>query len=252
MDFDIATYNAQKYPWYSPHFVIRAMSLLTKLYGANVEDKREFQLAREMFDSAAALLGVYELHNDNKYFLQPNLQSASPDVVAAKNTEMVDAPVVLEETNLELVRMNEYAGTDDVVEFLKRTKLSSKKSYDNKTLILCVISKKIQINIQKIADSLREINPKPKSTIYILGILQGDKDRWTIFSPYPDLVPPVIYSLAETIKKYQLPGSVTMHRGSVKKITYEKMDKQLTTTVYEVFNIDEYQVQKYKIVRGTR
>ena len=249
MDFDIATYDVQKYSWYSPHFVIRAMHLLTKLYGVSVEDKHEFQLAREMFDSAAALLGVYELHNDNKYFLQPNLQSESPDVVAAKNIETVDAPVLLEKTNLELVRMEEHADSDDVVEFLRKTKLSSKKSYDNKTLIVCVISKKIQINIRKIADDLRDINPKPKSTIYILGKLQGDKDRWTILSPYPDHVPPVIYSLAETIKKYQLPGSVTMHRGSVKKITYEKMNEQLTTTVYEVFNIDEAKVQKYKIVR---
>ena len=195
VDFDIASYNVQKYPWYSPHFVIRAMSMLASLYSSNVEDKREFKLAREMFVSAVALLGIYELHNDNKYFLQPNLQSESPDVVAAKNTERNDAPVLLEKTNLEIVTMTEHTKTNDVVEFLKETKLSNKKGYDSKTLIVCVVNKKIQINIQKIADDLKKI--KPKSAIYVVGKLHGENDEWTIFSPYPDLVPPVIYSMAQ-------------------------------------------------------
>src|SRR3989344_6231741 len=158
MDFDIAgSYDVQKYPWFSPHLIVKAMSLLTKSYGANVENKGEFKLAREMFDSAAALLGIYELHHDNKYFLQPNLQSGSPDVVAAKQTKMTDSPIVLEKTNLEVVTMNEYSGTDDVIEFLKKTKLSPKKSYDNKTLIVCMVNKKIQINVRKIADGLKKI-----------------------------------------------------------------------------------------------
>lgn len=230
MDYDIAgSYDVQKYPWFSPHFIIKAMHMLTKLYGANVENKGEFKLAREMLDSAIALLGVYELHHDNKYFLQANLQSDSPDVVASKSTEMIDAPVVLEKTNLEIVTMEEHSGTDDIVEFLKKTKLSPKKSYDGKTLIVCVINKKVQINIQKIADELKKI--KPKSTIYILGKLREEKDKWTIFSPYPDLVPPVIYRLADTMKKYHMYDSVTMHRKNVRKITFEKMNSKITTTI---------------------
>lgn len=243
MDFDIAnSYDVRKYPWFSPHFVIRAMNTLVKLYGVHVEDKGEFKLAREMFDSAVALLGSYELHHDNKYFLQPNLQSGSPDVVASKNTEMIDLPVVLEKTNLEIVTMNEYAGTDDVVEFLKKTKLSPKKSYDNKTLIVCVVNKKIQINLRKIADGLKII--KPKSTIYVLGKLQGDNDKWTIFSPYPDLVPQVTYSLAETMKKYYLPDFVMQHRKIVDKVIYENVGPKTVISVYDVFNIKERDVEK--------
>ena len=247
MDFDIAgSYDVRRYPWFSPHLIIKAMSLVTKLYGKNVEDKREFKLAREMFDAAAALLGIYELHNDNKYFLQPNLQSDSPDVVASKTTEQLDSsPVVLEKTNLEIVTMTDYSETNSVVEFLKQTKLSNKKSYDSKTLIVCVVNKKIQINLQEIADGLKQI--KPKSTIYVLGKLQGNNDKWTIFSPYPDLVPPAIYSLGETMKKYHLPDSVTMHRKLVKKVIYENMGSKITTTVYEVFNINESKIKRYKV-----
>lgn len=245
MNFDIAdSYDVQKYPWFSPHFIIRAMNKLTRIYGAHVENKGEFKLAREMFDSAVALLGIYELHNDNKYFMQANLQSGSPDVVASKNTEMPDSPVVLEKTNLEIVTMNEYAGTDDVVEFLKKTKLSPKKSYDSRTLIVCVVNKKIQINLQKIANGLKKIKPKP--TIYVLGKIQGKKDKWTIFSPFPNLIPPVIYGLVETMKKYNLPDSVTQHRKIIKKVTYENVGPKSTISVYDIFNINEHDVEKYK------
>ncbi len=249
MDFDIAgSYNVQKFPWFSPHFIIRAIHLLTKLYGNNVEDKREFKLAREMFDAAASLLGIYELHNDNKYFLQPNLQSDSPDVVASKTAEQPDgSPLVLEKTNLEIVTMTDYSKTSSVVEFLKQTKFSNKKSYDSKTLIICVVNKKIQINLQEISGGLKQI--KPKSTIYVLGKLQGNNDKWTIFSPYPDLVPPVIYSLGETIKKYHLPDSVTMHRKLVKKVTYENLGSKITTTVCEVFSIKGPMVKQYKVIK---
>ncbi len=245
MEFDIAgSYDVNKYPWYSPHFVVRAMSKLTKLYGVNVENKREFQLAREMFDSAVALLGAYEMHSDNKYLLQPNLQSNSPDVVASKVTEDLNIHVVLEKTNLEIVTMNDYSKTDSIVEFLKRTKLSSKKSYDNKTLIICVVNKKIQINLQEIVRGLNEI--KPKSSIYILGKLLDEKEEWTICSPYPYIINPVIYNISETMKKYQLADYVVLQRNNVRKITTESMGKGITN-IFDIFNIDKVKVEKYKV-----
>lgn len=246
MSFDtVADYNFQKYPWFSPHLVITATNRLAKLYGSNIEDKREFQLAREMFVSAAALLGAYELHNDNKYFMQPNLQSNSPDVVAVKQTEIPNSPVLLEITQLEIVDMNDYSSTEDVAEFLKKTKLSYKKSYDSKTMIVCVVNKKIQVNRFKIAKELKKI--KPKSTIYILGKLQGDNDKWTIFSPYPDPTKFAVYSLSETMKKYNLPSPMKLHKGIAKKISYEAMHPEVTT-IFDIFNQKESNLDKYKII----
>lgn len=246
MKYDIASsYNIKKYPWYSPHIVISAMSSLTKKYGANVETKGEFKLAREMFDAAVSLLGAYELHTDNKYFMQPNLQSGSPDVVAVKQTEITGEPFLLEKTNIEIVTMNDYSDTEDVVEFLQKTKLSSKKSYDSYTLIVCVINKKIQINRQKIIERLKEI--KPKSTVYILGKLQNESDKWTIFSPFPVSIRPVIYSFSTTMQKYSLPHVVTLHRGSTQKITYEK-GEQSKISIYEIFNLNEEKLEKYRKV----
>lgn len=240
----IGGYDVRKYPWFSPHLVIQAFERLAKLFGSNIESKREFKLAVEMFEGAAALLGAYELHSDNKYYLQPNLQSNSPDVVAVKQTEIPDSPILLEITQLEIVKMNDYSETDDVVEFLKRTKLSSKKSYSGKTMIVCIINKKIQVDRSKIAVELKKINPK--STIYILGKLLGDNDKWTIFSPYPDPTKFAIYSLAGTMQKYQLPSPMNLERKLTKKISYENMHPEVTT-IYDIFNIKESDVEKYKV-----
>jgi len=244
MHYDIpGSYDYHKHSWFSPYLVIKATNRVAKLYGSNIEFKREFKLVREMFDSAIALLGAYNLHPDNKYIMQPNLQSDSPDVVAVKLTEVKDEPILLEVTQLEIVRMNEYSSTDDVVEFLKSTKLSSKKSYDSKTLIVCVISKKIQLNRLKIADDLQKIKPKP--TIYILGKFTDSEDKWAIFCPYPKPTQLVTYSLSETIGKYQIPEVINLGIGMAKKITYQKTDPKLTT-IYDIFNLEERSLEKYK------
>jgi hypothetical protein len=244
MNFDVpGSYNFQQYPCFSPHLVIKAMSRLTKMYGSNVESKREFKLAREMFDGAVALLGAYNLHPSNKYYMQPNLQSGSPDVVAVKQTETENNPILLEITQLEIVTMNEFSDTDDVVEFLKKTKLSSKKSYSDKTLIVCVINKKIQVDRAQIAKGLEII--KPKSTIYVLGKFRESEDKWAIFSPHPRPTQFVVYSLSETMKKYQLPSPMKLHLGMTRRVTYEKTQPELTT-VYDIFNLKESELEKYK------
>jgi len=239
----LGSYNVQKFPWYSPHFIIQAIDRLAKIYGSNIEDKREFKIAREMFDAAVALLGAYEFSSDNKYFMQPNFQSDSPDVMAAKQTEQIGAPILLEINQMEIVTMNEYSKTDDVVEFLKSTKLSHKKAYDEKTLIVCIINKKIQIDRRKIVNDLKKISPKP--TIYILGKIPGGNDQWAIFSPWPLSIKPVIYSLSGTLRKFILPGSITLHLGLRYKIGYTE-SKKVDISIYELFKINKDSVEKYR------
>lgn len=230
---DEVNYDFNKYPWFSPHLVIRAFRQLLKVRGQAVEKGQEFKLAREMFEAAIALLGSYELHSENKYFMQGNLQSASPDILAAKLTKQENKPVYLEVTQMELVKMEEHAGTNDLLEFLKNTKFSKKKSYDEKTLIVCVVNKKIQVDRVKIAGGLKEMNPS--STVYVLGHRKKDK-KWVIFSPYPMPTKPVFYKPSETMKKYSLPEVVTLHKGLKDKIEYTEKERK-KTTIYDIFNL---------------
>jgi hypothetical protein len=230
---DVINYDVRKYPWYSPHLVIRAFGQLINIHGHDVETKREYKLAKEMFESAIALLGSYELDHGNKYFMQPNLQSNSPDVMAAKLTESENDPVNLEVTQMELVRMEDHAGTNNVFEFLEKTKFSKKKSYDEKTLIVCIVNKKTQVNRMQLAQRFRDMNPL--STVYVVGKLQNS-EQWVIFSPFPVFTKSVFYNLGETLKKYSLPEVISLHRGWRKEIEYVKVDRK-TTTIYDIFDI---------------
>lgn len=240
----IGGYDVQKDPWFSPQHVIIQFKRLGEMYGENVDLKREFQQAREMFVGAMALLGAFELSEENKYWLQANRQSESPDVVAVKQTQRPNLPILLEISQLEVVELNDRSPLNDVVEFLKKTKLSPKKSYGDKVMILCIVNKQIPINRVEIAEKIKELKPKP--TIYILGKVEGEGYKFVIFSPHPNPTKHVIYEVADTMKKYQLPSPTRFHRGTAQNISFDKAHIEVTT-MYDMFNLNEAKLEKYRV-----
>lgn len=233
---EIIPYDVRKFPWYSPKFVIQAFHKLAQKYSGQIEKHdRKFRVAHEMFETAIALLGVYKLDESNKYFMQTNQQSKSPDVVAVKLIEenkLVTSGV----SQVEVVTMEEHSPENNVVDFLLRTKFSNKKSYSQTTLILCTVNKKIQINLDEVRDRIKEINPK--SALYILGKVPETEGKWVIYSPHPITTKPVTFDVAEVAKEYWLPDSLVLQKGAKKSIVYEKTGEQVEITVEEFFKVD--------------
>ena len=240
----IATYDVQKDSWYSPIRVVQGFRLLGQEYGDNIS-KPEFQKAREMFTAAVALLGAYELSPENTYYLQINRQGTSPDVMAAKQTEIPDEPILLELTQMEVTEFEEHFPSNDIIEFFKRTKLSPKKGYGDKMIIVCMVNRDLPLNHRDISQRIRALNPK--SSMYILGRShEGDVAKFVIFSPYPRLTKPVKYDLYETAKKYYLPFRVQFHLGTTNKISYAKAHLD-PSNIYNMFDLDEKKIKtKYK------
>jgi len=198
-----------------------------------------------MFTVAVALLGAYELSSENKYFLQINRQSASPDVMAGKQTEAGSKGILLEMLQMEITEFEEHFPGADIIDFLKATKLSLKKGYGDKTMIVCMVNRVLPFNHRDVAGKVNALNPK--STIYILGRSHGeDAAKFVIFSPFPKLTKPVKYDVFDTAKKYKLPPRIKLHRGSAKKISYEATHIE-PENVYDMFDIDQKKVErKYK------
>lgn len=241
---DLTNYDVEKFPWYSPQLVIKAVRMLTQTYGeTNFYKRTQFQRAREMFEAAVAILGMYATDPVNKYFLQPNLQKNKPDVATATQIETPNQPITLGLSNLELTSLTEYTKSDDVVKFLQETKFH--KDYASDTIILLVVKRKISLDRDKVVKEFRAI--KPKWTIYIVGKLQ-DSEKWVIFSPWPTPTKPVIYDLAENSKLLQLPSSVTFQKKLVQKISYVDSQK-VSTMAHEVCGIDEKKIEKYKMTK---
>lgn len=239
-------YNVLLDSWYSPIEIIDRFEQLRSVYGTDVLMSTEFQRAREMFAAAVALLGAYELDQENKYWLQSNRQSSSPDVVSAKQLEDSVYGILLEQTMLEIVEFEEHFPGDDIVDFLLTTKLSPKKTYSEYTSIILMINRVLPFNLPDVQSRLLKIGVKP--TIYIIGRpYDGKPGDFTISTVCPPTwLKPVQYNINKTASKYRLPKRVQLHRGMDKKISYTKGQLKPVNT-YEIMGLDQKKVEtKFK------
>lgn len=241
-------YDSQKDSWYSPIKVIDEFEKLRARYGDDRLKARVFKRAFEMFTGAVALLGAYELSEENKYWLQSNNQTATPDVMAAAQQAGTPHGIELLHNQLEMVEMEENSPTDDIVQFLKNTKLSPKKSYTEQDMIVLTINRKIPYDHVDVSRKLKELNPKP--TIYILGRLVGAAaGNFVISTPYPKLYKPVYFNVDKTAKKYWMPERVSFHLSSEKEIKYVKSNDFKPVNTYDILGLDRDAIYKrFKII----
>lgn len=240
-------YDSQKDSWYSPIKVIDEFEKLRVQYGDERLKDRVFKRAFEMFTGAVALLGAYELSEENKYWLQSNNQTATPDVMAVAQRAGTPRGIELLHNQLEMVEMEENSPTDDIVQFLKNTKLSPKKSYTQQDMIVLTINRKIPYDSVEVSRKLKKLNPKP--TIYILGRLVGaNAGDFVISTPYPKLYKPVYFNVDEIAKKYWMPERVSFHLSSEKEIKYVKSDDFKPVNTYDILGLDRDAIyRRFKI-----
>ncbi|MDA1316749.1 MAG: hypothetical protein O3B87_01850 [bacterium] len=241
---DNIDYNIQKERFYSPKLVLGFFAKLRQTYGKENILKPEFKRAREMFSGAISLLGAYELDTNNKFWLQSNNQNSSPDIYAVQLVEDPKEFVTSLISQIEVVDFDEHFHSGDIIEFLSKTKLSPKKSYDNHTLIVVHLLRNMSINVLEIAEKMKLL--KPRSSIYFIGkVGKGVTDKFMICSPYPKVTKIVNFSLKETASKYQIKDNIILTKGSNKKIIMTKEEK-VVIKLSDIFFFDEKKVEKYK------
>jgi len=238
----MVNYDVQKDNWCSPIEVLDEFEKLRAYYGEERLKNGVFKRAFEMFTGAVALLGAYELSDENKYWLQSNNQTPSPDVMAGKQFATPHGIDFLM-SQMEMVEMEGHAWTDDIVEFLKGTKLSPKKSYTEDDMIILTINRKVPYNPRKVSDQLIELKPKP--TIYIIGrpIGVGIGD-FIVSTPYPKLYKPMHFNIDKTAKKYWIPKRVNFEFNADKEIKYTKSNQLRPMNTYDVLGLDRDAIYK--------
>ena len=226
-------YDVQKDPWYSPKTVVEKFQALGAEYGENIL-KPEFKKAEEMFIASVTLLGIYE-NNQEENWLQINQQSASPDIMAAKQTVRSGELIRLEIMQMEITIMEEHFPNNDLVEFLLKTKLSPKKAYSETMLIVCLVNRDIEIKVEEISEKLKSI--APKTAIFIVG-RQGDPKHFVLFSPYPTLTKEISFDVIETAKKMKLTDKTRFKRGTSTTISYQNTHTE-PVDIYKMFGLNE-------------
>lgn len=232
----MVNYDATKESWYSPIKILNEFEKLRSVYGEERLKDSLFKRAYEMFTGAVALLGAYELSEENKYWLQSNNQTPTPDVMSGKQLAGSTKGIHLLLTQMEMVEMEKNSPTDDVFEFLKLTKLSQEKSYTEHDMIVLTINKVVPYNLSQVNRQLIDLKPKP--TVYILGrVIDAKPGDFMISTPYPKLYKPVYFNVNETAKKYWLPERVNFHLGTEKEIKYVPSEKFLPVNTYDILGI---------------
>lgn len=207
-DFD---YIPQKDPWFSPVTVISYFDLLRKKYGPAILTDHLFKKAKEMYSVAVTLYGIHELSEHDEYYMQINTQSSAPDVMTGKRSIDSDGKPIFPIVQAEVVEMELHSDTDDIVKFLIKTKLSTKKAYSN-TVIICFVDKVIHINPFLVSKMIIDI--APKSHIYICGRKIDSKDgSYILFSPSPKLIMPIEFSINNPNKPFDLKPLIHLYRG---------------------------------------
>lgn len=236
-----ASYDVHKDAWYSPIEIIDRFELARSSVGDLIFTP-EFKRAREMFVAAATLLGVYELNSDNKYFMQSNNQSTSPDVMAAKQTEKTDG-ILMEQTQMEVTELEEHFPSDDIVDFLLATKLSPKYGCNEHTMIVLLVNRYMPFHYAEVQKKLVALKPKP--TIYIVGRPQdAQPGDFSILTAHPPTLPrPINYNVVTTSEKYSIPPRVNFNLGTDKKISYKKA-KLASVNTYQVLGLDRDRIYK--------
>ncbi|MCL4365702.1 hypothetical protein M1437_00565 [Patescibacteria group bacterium] len=245
----MVNYDPSKDSWYSPIKVLDEFEKLSHHFSEERLKDGVFKRAFEMFTGAVALLGAYELSEENKYWMQSNNQTTSPDVMAGKQLEGGPWGINLLLTQMEMVDMEGNSPTDDIVQFLKNTKLSSKKSYTGYDMIVLTINRKVPYDRIEVSKQLKELNPKP--TIYILGRPVGaGAGDFMISTPYPKLYKPVYFNVDETTKKYRIPERVDFSLSTEKKIKYTKSNKLNPVNTYQILGLDRNAIYKRFRIQG--
>lgn len=207
-----------------------------------------------MFAGAVALLGAYELSDENIYFMQTNRQSTGFDIMSVKQNSQNKKGIQAELAQLEITEFGVYSKTDSIIEFLKETKFSKKKSYGDNTLIICLVNKPIPLVPQKLIEEARDFT----SPVYVIGRIAGTSlGDFTIQAINKTPTKVIDFNVYKTASKYSIPPRVDFEFKIEEKIKfYPKTVKGMTTyeilglnreKIYNIFKIEKQQFNKLSI-----
>lgn len=156
-----------------------------KLKGKTTPEERK--QVKEAMSAAVMLVGINKATGESfRLQLVDPRREQTPDIRTMRLVEVTGKPNQMEVQEVEIVTLEENS-SDDVDDFLKRTKLSSKKAYPEKMIILCHINKEMKKNKswRQVYESLKD-NPIPND-VYVLARVDAEKQKYQLVKVHPIL-----------------------------------------------------------------
>lgn len=204
--------------------VISHFKRIEKGLSTQERTSKKFRKAREAFVVAVMLVGMRSIL-DREFWLQlVGDEFESPDVrtgtfTLPTKTQADDFSI----QDVEVVEYNNYS-KETLLDFLKKTKLSDKKSYDSLTTILCYICRNMHLPpLRDLHNNLYKegIN----CPVMILGKTSPEKETYKIaqINPSVDLI--AEFDLIRELKDKKYKGVLPLVRGVVPKADYRPDEK---------------------------
>jgi hypothetical protein len=198
--------------WFSPVNVIYHFKKLES-EGKIVPGKKHYRKCCEAFIAAVSLVGVIKMLGREFWMQIVDDSEDSPDVrtgcyekkIRDNDFAIVDVEVVTYDIN----------SSENLVDFLLRTKLSDTKGYDNLTTILCHINKITNVpDVQELNRQLLAKNPKIKSPVVIIGKSDPVKEIYRMVQIYPTVELDTTFDVIAECKARKYNGVLVLNKGA--------------------------------------
>lgn len=210
--------------WFSPLNVISHFKRIEAMLPVTEHTSKKFRKAREAFEVAVMLVGI-RLVLGKEFWLQlVGDEFESPDI--RTGTFTLPSRTQADDFSIQDVEVVEYSNhsQEALVEFLKRTKLSDKKSYDSLTTILCYISRNMHLSpLQELHNDLRKEGIS--CPVIIVGKTSSEHETYKIAQINPTVGLVVEFDLVKELKNKKYKGVLSLVRGKSPKDSYRLDEK---------------------------
>ena len=169
--------------WFSPRKILLRFAQKEQEVGEKIKTASEYKTIREARIVAIMLLGIEKLYKREYWLRLVDPKESTPDIKTATQVSETDNRLAYQD--VEVVTLESHS-PEDVDDFLKRTKLSAKKNYEERTIILCEINKNTQTKPwQEISEALAIVDKK--YDVYLLGRNDPVAMKYQLARIYPKL-----------------------------------------------------------------
>ena len=198
--------------WFAPINVLYHYARLESIVSPQENEKSAFKKATEAYNVAIMLMGIIK-YQKRQYWLQVTKdEEGTPDIRTGTFVIRKGQPKELAIQEVEVIEFGQHS-QDYIVDFLKRTKLSSKRAYPSTTTILCKVSKTVQLPpYKKIYNDLRTV--AVKTPVIILGKIHPSKHIYRICQVHPNIDLLVDFDVMEESYNKKYRGVLRLEKGA--------------------------------------
>lgn len=201
--------------WFNPVNIISEFKRLEK-EGKLTPAAKDYKKIKEAYISAVSLVGLHALLKINFWLQIVDDKEGSPDVKTI-NFDPKGSSNDFNIEDVEIVTFGKYS-SDDIVEFLIRTKLSDKKGYDNLTTVLCFVDKFVVLpTVTELNKILLDKNLNKDFPVLLLGKVYQDKEIYRLVQIYPLTTLDTTFDLFEESRKITYAGRLQLGNKGKKR-----------------------------------